>query len=168
MANQINQDFPILDGVPASWADCSLKLKGSSTPLLDVKDIASIESTSSLEVGEMQGLSGGKVVRRTTGASKYEGKLGLYLSGFTKLLENLGPSMPTRGGKRVFGVVHFDLQQFWTPLGSDEIYEKRILGCRIMGATIAAAEGVDAQQVDLPMSVGEVVYVIKGVQYVIL
>jgi hypothetical protein len=164
----INQDFPILDGVTPSWADVNITLRGAETPALTVKDIASVESTSTLEIGEMQGASGGKVIRRTTGASKYEGKLGLYLSGFVGLLENLGPSMPTRGGKRVFGVVHFDIITQWTPLGSVAIYEKRLLGCRIGGETLAAAEGTDAQKVDMPMHVGEIVYVINGVQYVIL
>lgn len=164
----ISQDFPVLDGFAPSWADLSMNFKGAVTPKLEMKDIASVESVASLEIGELRGLSGGKVVRTTTGASKYEGKLGLYQSGFVNLLDNLGPGMPTRGGVRIYGTIHFDIQQFWTPPGTDEIYEKQMNGCRILGDTLAAAEGTDAQQIDVPMKVGEVIYVIRGFKYVIL
>jgi len=164
----INQDFPILDGVAPSWADCTLKAKGAATPLLEVKDIASIDSSTTLEIGKMRGLSGGKVIRTTTGSSDHEGSLGLYHSGFTNLLDNLGPNMPTRGGKRIYGVCFFDLQQFWTPPGSNEIFEKQMNGCRILGEALAAAEGTDAQKIDLPMYIAEIVYVIRGFKYVIL
>lgn len=164
----INQDFPIYDGVAPSWADVKFNFKGYNTPLLQLKDLASFETTASLEVGDMQGASGGKIIRTTTGASKYEGKMGLYHSGFHDLLDNLGPSMPTRGDLRIYGVVFFDVQLFWTPPGSNEIFEKQVNGCRILGNTLAAAEGVEANKIDIPIKVAEVIYVIRGKKYVIL
>jgi hypothetical protein len=164
----LNQDFPILDGIAPSWADISINFKGANSPKLEMKDIASIESVASIEVGELRGASGGKVIRTTTGASKYEGKLGLYQSGFLGLLDNLSGSMQRRGELYVYGTVFFDIQQFWTPFGTDEIFEKQINGCRILGDTLASAEGTDAQQVDVPMKVGQVIYVFRGKKYVIL
>ncbi len=164
----INQDFPVLDGIAPSWADLSINFKGANSPKLEMKDLASVESTAKIEIGKLRGLSGGKVTRTTTGASDYEGKLGLYQSGFVGLLDNLSGSMQRRGELYVYGTVFFDIQQFWTPFGTDEIFEKQINGCRILGDTLASAEGTDAQQVDLPMYVGEVIYVYRGKKFVAL
>ena len=164
----INQDYPLYDKIAPSWADAKFNFKGYTTPLLNLKDLAAFETSVTLEIGEMQGASGGKVIRTTTGSSKYEGKITLYHSGFHDLLDNLGPGMPTRGDLRIYGVVHFDAQLFWTPPGSDEIFEKQVNGCRILGSNLAAAEGVDANKIELPIKVAEVIYVIRGKKYVIL
>lgn len=168
MTNTINQDFPLYDGVAPSWADAKLTFKGYQTPLLQMKDIASFETTASLEVGGMQGMSGGKEIRTTTGASKHEGKMSLYYSGLHNLLDNLSGGMQRRGDLYVYGTVFFDAHLFWTPFGSDEIFEKQINGCRLLGAALAAAEGVEAQKIELPLKVAEVIYVIRGKKYVIL
>jgi len=164
----INQDFPIYNGIAPSWADFKITAKGSNTPLIEMKDIKSIDTGVQLEIGEQPGASGGKIIRTTTGAAKNTAKWVLYHSGYTSLFRALGPTMPTRGNKRVWGLVFLDIQGFWTPPNSDELFEVRINGCRLLGRDINAAVGVDATEVEMPLHPSEIVDVIDGFEYVVL
>ena len=85
----MNNDYPILNGVAPSWADIIVRATPEGGALLDVKDIAAINTSCTVEVGEQRGASGGRVIRRTTGSVSYEASMTLYRSGYQKLLRNL-------------------------------------------------------------------------------
>jgi len=164
----INQDFPLYNGIAPSWADFKITAKGVDGPLIQMKDIKSIDTGVTLEIGEVQGASGGKVIRTTTGSAKNEAKWVLYHAGFTDLLRKLGPTMVTRGNKRVWGVTFLDIQGFWTPPNSDELFEVRINGCRLLTRSLNAAVGIDAIEVEMGLHPSEIVDVIDGIEYVVL
>jgi len=163
----VSQDYPIYDGVAPSWADFSLFVDVPGAPLLDVKDVKAFSSSSSVEVGEQRG-PGGRVKMRTTGQVKYEASMTLYASGFVKFLDGLALVAPARGNQRVLSLVHFGIIQMWTPHGSTDIFERRIKGARYMGDKVDASEGTDAQAVECPLSVLEVVTMRNGVELVAL
>lgn len=155
-----NNDYPVLDGITPSWADVICRATPSSGPLIDMKDIVGISTGISIEVGEQR--SGGRLIKTTTGDEKSEATITLYYSGYTKLLRNLKALAPVRGNQRRVSLVHFGFQVQFTPPGSDEIFEIRIKGCRLMGRTLNATEGTDAQQVEVPLNVKQIVDVIDG------
>jgi hypothetical protein len=163
------QSFPVLDGICPSWADVIVKASPVGAPLIEMNDIKSIDTGTSMEIGEMRGASGGRVIKRTTGSVKYEASMTLYASGFNKFLRGLlAASPPTRGNQYRLSLVHFGLQVMFTPPGTDEIFEFRIKGCRYTGRKYAASEGVDAQPVDVNLNTIEIVDMIDGKECVLL
>lgn len=162
-----NNDFPILDGIAPSWADITIKCSIYGGALLDVKDIAAINSATTVEVGEQRGTSGRRM-KRTTGQSSEEASWTLYRSGYQKLLRNLASVAPARGNQKRVSLVHFDIQVQHTPPGDDEIYEYIIKGCRLMGRTLNGAEGVDADQVEVALNPIQIVDIIDGEEVVML
>src|SRR5690349_10768406 len=163
-----NAEYPVLDGVAPSWADIVVKIAGAETPLIEMADIKSINTSCSIEVGEQRGASGGRVLKRTTGSSKHEASMVLYYSGFRKLLQNLKEAAPLRGNQRVVGLVHFGIQFQFQPPNDSAIYEVRIKGCRYLGRDLNPSEGTDAQTVDVKLNPLEVVDMIDGEEVVIL
>lgn len=163
-----NNEFPILDGIAPSWADIIVRAKPQGGPLIEMKDIAAINTGTSLEVGDQRGASGGRVIKRTTGAGKQEASILFYRSGFQRFLRALAALAPRRGNQRLISLVHFGVQIQHTPPGDVEIYEYRLKGCRYMGRKMDAAEGVDAQQVDCPISIIEIADMIDGEEVVMI
>jgi hypothetical protein len=64
--------------------------------------------------------------------------------------------------------VHFGMQVQFTPPGSDEIFEYRVKGIHLAGKTLNATQGVDAQQVEVPLKCKQIVDVIDGVEVAFL
>ena len=164
----VNQSFPLLDNIAPSWADVAMTIKGASTPILKTEDFKAMSTGTTIEIGKLRGASGGRVRRRTTGSVDYDGSITLYRQGWQALLANLGPAMLTRGNQRVYGIIHFSVQFLWTPPGSVEIFETRVKGARMLGRTLATAEGTDPDELEVPISPGEIVDVIDGIEYVAL
>lgn len=166
----VNQEFPALDGIVPSWADVIVKASPVGAPLIDMVDIKSIDTGTELEIGEQRGASGGRVLKRTTGSGKQTAKMVLYSSGFVKFLRGLKGIAPSRkgGAQKVIGLAHFGLQIQFTPIGSVEIYETRIKGCRYTGRGLNAAEGTDAQTVDVGLNPIEIVDMIDGIECVLI
>lgn len=161
-----NNDYPVLDGVAPSWADIIVRLSPALGALIETKDIKAINTNATVEVGEQR--AGGRVIKRTTGSSKYEGSLTLYREGAQKMLRGLKGAAPKRGNQRIITLVHFGIQIQHTPPGSLEIYERRLKGCRIIGAALNGAEGTDADVVEVPLSIIEIVDMIDGEEVVLL
>jgi hypothetical protein len=162
-----SQDYAVLDGISPSWADITVKLSGSGLVLLEQNDIAAISSSRSVEIGE-QRAPGGRVMKRTAGAPSCEASWTLYFEGYQRMLETLLAQAPRRGNEAKISLVPFNIEIQWTPFGSSRIFHRRIKGCRVMGDTIAAAEGTDAQQVEVPLNPLVVADVINGVEVVML
>jgi len=168
----LNNAFPILDGDAPSFADIAVKAQlGAgllSGPLIDIRDIAAISTATTVEIGDQRGASGGRVLRRTTGSVSYEASLTLYRSGYQNLIKALGLIAPLRNGQRVLSVVPFQIVVQHTPSWSTEIYEYRLEGVRLAGRTMNGAEGPDADQVEVPINVLQIVDVVLGVEHVML
>jgi len=163
-----NQEYPILNGVAPSWADISVRISPNGGQLIEMVDIAAINTSRAVEVGLQRGASGGRVLNRTTGQGSQEASITLYQSGAKQLYRALMQLAPVRGNQRVISLVQFQIHQQWTPLGSAEIYERIIKGCRVIGDTLNAAEGTDAQQIEVPLSVLEIADIIDGQEVVLL
>lgn len=165
----INQAFPVFDGVVPSWADIIVRASPVRAPLIEMADIKSISTACSMDIGEQRGASGGRVMKRSTGATKYEASLTLYYDGFLRFLRGLAAAAPPgRGNQRALSLVHFGLQIQFTPLGSTEVFETRIKGCRYTGRTSAPAEGTDVHTIDVNLNPLEIVDMIDGVEMALL
>jgi len=150
-----NNEFPVYNGVVPSWADISVKADIGGS-LIEIGDIAAINSGVTVELGEQR--KGGRVFQRTTGSVSNEGSLTLYYTGYTKLIANLAAVAPTpRGSQKAISLVSFGITYNYTPEGSTGIFQVIMRGCRYMGRTLNGAEGTDAQQVEVPLSVIEIV-----------
>ena len=164
----VNNEYPSLDGVAPSWADIVIKATPIGGNLIDLIDIAAINTNTTVEVGEQRGATGGRVRKRTTGSVSYEASMTLYRTGYQTLLRNLQALAPVRGNQRLVSLVHFQIQVQHTPPGDEEIYEYVLKGCRWMGRALNGAEGTDADQVEVPLSVIEIADIVDGVEVVAL
>lgn len=164
-----NNEFPILNGIAPSWADVIVRATPDGGPLVEMKDIAAINSGRSVEVGSQKGASGGRVIKRTTGDGSQEASVTFYRSGYQRFLRALMALAPARSnGERILTLVHFGIQIQHTPPGDAEIYERLIKGCRVLSDTMNSAEGSDAQQVEVALSVIQIVDIIDGVPVVLI
>jgi hypothetical protein len=164
----ISNDFPVYNGITPSWSDVIIKATPLGGSLVDVKDIKSINTQTALEVGRQRGASGGRTMKRTTGSTSEEASITLYYPGFLQLLRALGPLAPSRDVQKAVSLVHFDIQMMFTPIGSNDIFDVRIRGCRYAGRTMNPQEGTDPVEVEVKLDVAEIVDVIDGVEYVLL
>jgi hypothetical protein len=176
-------DNPLINGFAPSWCDIAVRISPGGGPLIQLGDIASIDYNASVEVGEQR--EGGRVVNRTRGSVTYEASMTLYASGYQKLLAGLVAAAPLRGAQSLLSLAVFSINIQFTPptgggvagqaigavagaLGVGGIFETRLKGCRVIGRNISAAEGNDAQQVEVPLSVIEIVDVIGGKEIVLV
>lgn len=133
--------------------------------MIEVGDIAAIDSGWTVEVGEQR--EGGRVIKRTRGSVSYEASMTLYASGYQKLLRGLLEQATTNTkGQALISLVHFTVNVQFTPPGSDDILEYRLKGCRILGRNLNSAEGNDATQIELPLNPIEIADVIDGVEVI--
>lgn len=164
----INNEFPVLDGIAPSWADIIVRATPAGAPLIEMKEIKSISTGTTVEVGQQRGASGGRVIKRTTGSKDDEASSTLYRSGYQNLIRNLAAIAPKRGNQRVVSLVHFGIQVQHTPPGVADIFEFRIKGCRLLGRTLASEEGNEADTVDVTLNPLEIADMIDGVEVVFL
>ena len=161
-----NNDFPELDGIAPSWADIIVTASPSGAPLIDMKDIAAINTSGAVEVGMQK--AGGRLMKRTAGDESNEASMTLYRDGYNKLLRGLVDLAPKRGNEYMLRYVHFGVNIQHTPYGSTEIYEIRIKGCCILGWSGAFAEGTDADKIEVTLNPAKISVVIDGKEVVLL
>jgi hypothetical protein len=159
------QSFPTLDGIVPSWADVAVTCDIINGPLLDIADIKEISSSATVEVGEQK--AGGRVIAFTQGELKCEAKMTLYYTGALKLWRELGKVAPEQNGQKRISLVHFNITYEFTPLGSNEIFRRKILGARLVTNPLESGEGVDATEVECGLVCKQVVDVIDGVEHVL-
>ncbi len=155
-------DNPVLDGIAPSYCDINVYISPQGGNLINMGDIAAINSGWTVELGEQR--EGGRVIKRTRGSVSYEASMTLYASGYQKLLRGLVAQAPLQNGQKLLSLAHFLVHVIWTPPGATDLLEYKIKGCRVLGRTIDSAEGNDAQQIEVPLSPIEVVDVIDGVE----
>jgi hypothetical protein len=163
-----SQEYPTLNGIAPSWADI--------TTVFDVVDGASVKDidyagfkyNSTVEVGAQ--MKGGVVVKRTTGQKKDEASATFYKSGLRQLMDLLAATAPTRGARKLIGLVPFSISIQHSPPGADpsDIYEVRLRGCRLLKIDETLAEGTDAEKVEIDLAPIEVIWLRNGVELALL
>jgi hypothetical protein len=160
--------FPTVNGIAPSWADIETTFSVLGGGILDTEDYSAINFSDTLEIGNRKGASGGRVKKRTTGSVDQEASLTMYQAGAKALHRALMQAAPLRAGQRAIGLVAFNILVQLTPPGETEIYTIEIRGCRVAGRTWAMAEGTDANVVEVPLSVAQIVELIDGEEVVLL
>jgi hypothetical protein len=163
-----SNNYPSYNGFSPSWADVSLVISVDDGDVLKTEDFSAINSSRSLEVGEKRGASGGRVMNETVGASSQESSITFYQAGQKKLLRALLAKAPRRGNQALISRVFFDISYKYTVDGDPEIYERKLKGCRYAGDTMNTTEGTDADKVEVPIRVREIVDMIDGVECVLV
>ncbi len=164
----INSEYPLYNGVSVSWADLDAKVSPDGGALFTIDDIAAFHTGRSVEVGEQRGRTGGRVKKRTAGAASQEASITFYRDGFQRFIRNLAAIAPARGNQKAIALVHFTVDFKHTPLNDTEIYQRICRGCRYLGDTLDGAEGTDADQIEVPLSVIEIVDMIDGAEVVLV
>lgn len=158
----VNQLYPALNDTAPSWANIVVTTTVYDGALLENVDITAINWSSTVEVGELRGASGGRVMARTTGSVSYEAGMTLYRSGFRRLLKALAEVAPTRGNQKLVSLVGFDVLIQHSVDGDTEIYQTKIKGCRLLSASNDNEEGTDADTVEISLNPIEIVQIING------
>lgn len=168
----VNNAFPLYNGFAVSWADISVKITGTDIVLLSTEDIAAVHTGRTIEVGQQRGATGGRKKKRTLGSAEQEASITLYRDGYQKFLRTLVATAEAqgyvRGNEVLISPVSFDMQILHTPFNDPEIYDRRVLGARVIGDTLDGAEGTDADQVEVPLDVMKIVDMIDGKEVVLL
>jgi hypothetical protein len=164
----MNQQYPTLNDYAPSWADITTTLNVHDGAQLDVFDYAAMKDGRKIDVGVQKGASGGRVMASTTGELTQDASITLYRSGHRKFLRALMANAPTRGNQVIIGVVMFDVVIQHSPPNSDEIFERRWKGCRFLGDPMDFKEGNEADKIECPLFVTEIVDIIDGKEVVLL
>lgn len=169
----VNNNYPVLDGIAPSWADITTKIQANGAPLFTADQVSAMTGSRKVEVGSQEGQSGGREVKRTTGRVKQEASITFYRDGYDLFLEMLAQVAETlpglqRGNELLVSLVHFDVQILHTPPLSSKIYERRWYGARMIGDTAAHKEGVEADTIEVPLSVIKIADMINGKEVVLL
>lgn len=147
-----NNEFPIVDGIVPSFADFKLSLTPYGAPLISQTMVKAVNMGRTVEVGEMIGASGGRVMATTTGTVKYTYTMTLYRPGFEQLIEALAKvakPFALRGNEVAVSLVHFSAECIWTPPGSSRISHRRCKGLRLIGDTNNPTEGNDPDELEV-------------------
>jgi hypothetical protein len=167
----ITNEYPIYNGIAPSWADVSARITPEGAPLCEMRDLAAVNLARSIEVGWQRGTGGGKR-RRTTGQPDEEGSITFYRYGFDDCLVTLTTAAEAqgfvRGNQVLVSLVVFDIEVKHTPPGSDRIFHRIGRGCRFISDALAAAEGTDADQIEVGLSVAQIVDIVNGKEIVLL
>jgi len=163
-----NQDFPSLNDMAPSWADVAVTISVHDGTVVETADIQGVKWSRKVEVGEVRGTSGGRLMKRTRGSASCEASATFYKEGYRKLIKALIAKAPSRGNQRPISTVGFDVTIQYTPIGEAEIYETRIKGCRLLGDSEDGKEGQDANMVEVTLNPIEIVEMIDGEEIVLL
>lgn len=162
------QEFPLLNGVAPSWADISVELQPLGASPVTTSDIAEITCSETIDFGVVRGVSGGRKMKRTTGQLDNEASIKLYRPGLQVFYRALMALAPTKLGQKVLSAVVFNIVIQHTPPGDVEIYTLEIRGCKLAGDSYSFAEGTDADQVEVPLNIMQIVRIIDGQEVVLL
>lgn len=169
-AQPANNLYPVLDGITPSWADVLIAVTPVDAPLISIDDIKSFNSGRSVDLG--QSTVGGRLKRRTWGAGKQDASMTLYYEGYLKLIRGLKDICVSkglmRGNTALIRGVHFGINYSFSPVGSSEIFERRVKGACVISDPINGSEGTDAITVDVGLSCAEIVQMVDGVEVALI
>lgn len=156
------QAYPTYQGDEPSWADISLTFAPIGGDILETADFSAISHSSTVEIGEKRGASGGRPMKFTRGSVSHEASVTLYRDGYLRLLRALKDLATERSGQKPVSPVAFNIVIQYTPQGSDDVIQTELRGCRITGTSAEASEGVDPSAVECSLAVLEIVDIVDG------
>lgn len=163
------ESYASLIDFASSWANAKVAITPYDGVALDDADIAAISHSGSVELGVQK--SGGRVKARTEGDVTYDGSITFYRSGLKKLVNAMvaaAPDYAVRGNQIRLSLIGFDIDIDHSPPGVASIQHTRLKGCRLIGYTDDMAEGPDADQIELPLSIIEAANVLPDGREVVL
>jgi hypothetical protein len=160
----VNEAYPLLDGEEVSWADVQITLLPKDGNAIKEFGIHEINTGEDVDIGEVKGQTGGRIVSRTTGDRKLECSLVMSRRGAQNLIRALIAKAPKRGNRAVYGRVPFDIAIFSTPLGSEEIFDRRVIGCRLQGNKLGLKEGNEHDKIELKVHALDIYDVVDGTE----
>jgi hypothetical protein len=141
------QEYPTIQGFEPSYADVktTIALYGGQT--IKTNDYAGFKLSDKVTVGVKKGTSGGRILARTVGELESDASITFYLGGWRAHRTALASV------NKKISLVAFDVMVTFSPPGDSEIHKFKIVGARVVGRTLDAAEGPDAQKIEIPLSI---------------
>lgn len=164
----VNQAYPSLNDIEPSWADIQVTASATQLPLIQMSALAAIKWSRKVDVGDRRGVSGGRVMARTTGQGSQDASATFYRSGKRAFIKSLIAQAPTRGNQAIISLVSFTIDIQHTPPGETEIYHVRLKGCRYLGDSDDMKEGTDPDKIDITLNPIEIADIINGKEVVLL
>lgn len=162
-----------LTGRAVSWAEISVVANvggGVSLPTIDIK---SINHESKVDIGEQRGASGGRVMKRTTGALTNTASAVFYRDGLRTLKKALMTAALISGSVNSeahiqLSLVTFDIVVMHSWLDDPEIHCRKFVGCRLFKDGGKHEEGTEAETSDVDLNPLRIIDVVNGVDTVLL
>lgn len=162
-------DYATVNEFAPSWSDINTVLNIQGGISLKDIDYKGIKCNSTIAVGEQRGASGGRIIKRTTGAKTDTASATYYKSGMQRLLKALADVAPKdKQGRAQVSLVPFDVVVQFTPPGATEVYCVLIRGCRLIKMDLSHAEGNEADVVEIDLHPMEVVWMVDGKETVLI
>lgn len=134
--------YPLINGMRASWAEISFKIKGAKA--IGVKEIS---YRPSLEGSDVYG-TGVMPIGRTRGQAKFEASVTLNKEEFDALIKDLGDG---------YGEKPFDIVVQYRLEGVALVNSDRIVACRIKSPDQSHAQGADALTVKVDLHPADII-----------
>lgn len=165
--------FESINARAVSWSEIKFTANIGGGVALPVIDIKSVDHESKVDRGEQRGASGGRVIKRTTGAMTNTASAEFYRDGLRTLKKALVAAaiqaLAVNDDCHVqLSVVPFDLIITHDWADDPEIYCIKLLGCHLDKDSGKHAEGTDAETVSVDLNPLKIVEVVGGVETVML
>lgn len=145
-------DYPTIQGVAPSWSDVAgpkfviYQANGSIGQTIQLAEVSAFKWSQSVEVGDYYGANGGRKLKTTTGKLSCEGAVTMTLEAWQTLRDALA-AVSER-----YSLTRFDVLFQYTPPGVSAIHTIKAVGGRVIGVSGDAADGVDAQEVEVTLN----------------
>lgn len=150
------QQFPNVNGDVCSWADIGVSLSIPEGAAVDLFDIDGIKWSDKVEVGEQRGASGGRVMGTTRGSLSTEASMTITRKGALQFIEALAVAARAagivRGDQVAISGIRFDILIQHEPMGSTDILEAKLFGCRFLGRSHDLKQGNEADMVEITLN----------------
>lgn len=161
--------FPTLRGDSPSWADLNVTNDVIGGLIASITDLSALNWETKVEVGEQRGLSGGRVVSRTSGSRSDTADAEFYRSGLDALIAQLITVAPLDPqGRPKLSKVPFNLIVSYSTFGSDAIKVVQLKGCRLLKMGGKHSEGTDPDKVSVDLNPIEISITVNGREAVLL
>ena len=151
-----NQSQPMVNSDVCSWADIGVSIDVPDGAEFPIFDFEALKWSDKVEVGEQRGASGGRVMGTTAGSLSTEASITFSRAGAQQVVEALETAALTLGAVRgdvvAISGVRFNILVQHTPLGTDRIYEAKLMGCRFLGRSHDYKQGNEADMVEVPLN----------------
>lgn len=162
-----------LNGRAVSWSEIAIALNVQGGATINTIDIKSLDHETKVDRGEQRGASGGRVLKRTTGAISQTAAATFYKDGLRDLKKALVAAAEAAGfvdsqSRPQISKVTFDVVVKHAFEDDSEIYCVKLNKCHLDKDSQKHAEGTDPETSDVDLNPIEIVEVIDGKDTVLL